>query len=144
MKLLTKYSAGFPKIMHLVGDCAYWTDRDGVIDGDDALQAVFTAADEVGKKYVDQQVFKALRSSDYHSILTKIAKMGPDTMHFSKSQVVAGLTESEKGKLNNFFQKMKKLNVIRSADVEGEYIFNHRMVLLYIWLDKVLKPRMDG
>ncbi len=137
MSLLCKYSAGFPKIMHLVGDAAFWIDRDGRVDRDDALQAVLTAADEVGKKYVDQQVYKALRSQDYHSILAKIARMGPDAMTFTKAEVAKGLTESEKKKFNNFLQKMKTLKVLRSGDTQGEYVFNMRMVRLYIWLQSL-------
>jgi hypothetical protein len=134
MALMTKYSAGFPKIMHLVGDAAYWLDQDGVISEKDALLALVTAADEVGKKYVDQQVYKALRSTDYRSILAKIAQMGPDSMSFKRAEVVSGLTDSEKKKFDNFLQKMKALKVIRSGDVQGEYVFNMRMVRLYIWL----------
>lgn len=134
MKIMTTYSAGFPKIMHLVGDAAYWLDKDGEISRDDALKAIVLAADEVGKKYVDQQVYKALRSKDYHSILAKIAKMGPDVMTFTRADVVKGLTETERKKFNNFLQKMKSLKVLRSGEVTGEYVFNLKMVRLYIWL----------
>ena len=111
-------------------DAAFWIDRDGIIKQADALTAVFLAAEEVGKKYVDQQVYRALRSPDYKSILAKIGKMDPDTMSFKKADVASGLTESEKKKFNNFLQKMKSLNVLRSGDVPGEYIFNVRMVRL--------------
>jgi len=62
---------------------------------------------------------------------------GPDSMSFRKSAVVKGLTDSQKGKSNNFIQKMKKLNVIRSGDVKGEYVFNLRMARLYIWLQSL-------
>lgn len=140
MQILIRYSAGFPKIMHLVGDAAYWIDQDGIIDEGDAIHAVLLAAEDVGQKYVDQQVYKALRSADYQSILVKIAKMGPDEMSFTKAQVDSDLTQSEKGKFNNFLQKMKKLNVIRSGEVKGEYIFNVRMVRLYIWMDSIRPP----
>lgn len=103
METLIRYSAGFPKIMHIVGDTAYWIDRDNIINKNDASQAVelltfrnpmdmnspriplifegkerggryplspetSVAAEDVGKKYVDQQVYGALRSADYHSI----------------------------------------------------------------------------
>ena len=139
--LMTEYSAGFPKIMHLVGDAAFWIDQDSVITRQDAFQALVGAADEVGKKYVDQQVYKALRSKDYHSILSKIAKMGPDSMSFRKTDVAADLTDAEKKKFNNFLQKMKVLKVLRSGDVQGEYIFNVRMVRLYIWLQSLQKEQ---
>lgn len=136
LEKLVHYSAGFPKIMHLLGDSVYWLDQDGVIDMSDAMTGVVMAADEVGKKYVDQQVYKALRSADYHSILKKIAKMGPDQMSFTKAEVSSGfgLNEAEKRKFHNFLQKMKTLNVLRSGDLRGEYVFNMRMVRLYIWL----------
>jgi len=44
---------------------------------------------------------------------------------------------SEKKKFNNFLQEMKSLNVLRSGAVPGEYIFNVRMVRLYIWLQSL-------
>lgn len=134
LELLVYYSAGFPKIMHLVGDAAYWGDDDGVIDEKDALNAVFVAADDVGKKYVDQQVYKALRSKDYQSIFKKIAQLSPTEMAFRKRDVEKGLTDSEKRKFHNFLQKMKKLSVLRAGESRGEYEFNIRMVRLYIWL----------
>lgn len=134
VKMMVTYSAGFPKIMHLVGDAAFWSDQDGVITKDDAFAAVLMAADEVGKKYVDQQVYKALRSADYRSILDKIAKRGPDSMSFNVADVSSGLTDTEKKKFYNFLRKMKTLKVLRSGKIQGEYIFTMRMVRLYIWL----------
>lgn len=135
--LLVHYSAGFPKIMHLVGDAAYWIDRDGIVDEEEAVQAIFEAAEEVGRKYVDQQVYRALHSKDYLSILAKVAQQGPDSMSFRKGDVLAGLTETEKKKFNNFLQKMKALKVLKSGDIQGEYVFNIRMVRLYIWLQSL-------
>lgn len=139
MGTLTHFSAGYPKIMHLVGDEAYWIDQDGVIDDIDASPAILQAAEEVGKKYVDQQVYKALRSPDYQSTFDKIARMGPNEMSFKKSDVAKGLTDTEKRKFNNFLQRMKKLKVLRAGDVQGEYVFNLRMVRLYIWLKAVVE-----
>jgi hypothetical protein len=134
MSILCKYSAGFPKIMHLIGDAAFWIDRDGKVDREDARLAVFAAAEDVGKKYVDQQVYKALRSADYRSILQKIVRMGPDVMTFKKADIVSELNDSEKKKFSNFLLKMKTLKVLQSGDVQGEYLFTVRMVRLYIWL----------
>lgn len=141
MKTLTHYSAGLPKIMHLIGDVAYWIDEDHVISDKDASSAVYEAANEVGRKYVDQQVYKAIRSADYHSILNKIAKLGPDKMTFTKKEIVDGLTAGEKKKLDNFLQKMKKLQVIHGGDVAGEYVFNVRMVRFYIWLESMVRRK---
>jgi len=137
MEVLVRYSAGFPKIMHLIGDSVYWTDQDGVVDENDALSGTLMAAQEVGQKYVEQQVYRALRSKGYQSILKKIVQASPNEMRFTKGSVAAGLTENEKKNFHNFLQRMKRLNVIRAGDVRGEYVFNHRMVRLYIWLKTI-------
>jgi hypothetical protein len=139
LNYMTYYAAGFPKIMQLIGNAAYWLDRDGRVDAVDAVAAVLTAAEEVGKRYVDQQVYAALHSTDYHSILAKIAKMGVGVGKFMKVDVEKGLTEGEKLKLNNFLQRMKRLKVLRSGDVQGEYVFNMRMVSFYIWMRSIRK-----
>lgn len=133
---LVYYSAGFPKIMHLVGDAAFWIDKDGIIDIHDAMAAVTTAADEVGRKFVDHKVYAAIKTDEYRSILQKIANNNRVLvgMHFLKSEVESALTEAEKGKLNNFLQKMKRLKVLKSGELKGEYIFNSRMEWLYIYL----------
>ncbi len=140
MWFLTHYSAGFPKIMHLLGDTAYWVDKDNVIDNVDASIAVITSADDVGKKYVDQQVYGALQSADYRSILDKIGVISADNMKFTKNEVASGLTETERKKFNNFLRKMVKLKVFHSG-TRGEYIFNNRMVRLYIWLKNFSPPK---
>jgi hypothetical protein len=135
---MTYFAAGFPKIMHLIGNAAYWLDRDGRVDlYVDAVDAVASAAEEVGKRYVNQQVYAALHSADYHSILAKIAKMGAAADSFMKRDVEKGLNEAEKRKFNNFLQRMQRLKVLRRGDVQGEYVFNMRMVRFYIWMRSI-------
>ena len=131
---LKDFSAGFPRIMHLVGDACYWLDTDGRISKDDALNGVIQAAEELGRKFVDAKVYDALQSKDYHNILRKIGQLNPVTTVFTREQVLGGLSESERGKFDNFLTKMKSLNVIRGGAVRGEYEFTMRMVRLYIWL----------
>ncbi len=140
VSFMAYWAAGFPKIMQLVGDEAYWAASGNVVDQNVATLAVTKAAGEVGARYVDQQVYRALRSADYRSILKKIAAhdgISPDMMSFQKAEVAGALTESEPKKFNNFLQKMKRLNVLRSGDVQGEYRFNQRMVALYIRLQTI-------
>ncbi len=102
LSILTHYSAGFPKIMQLVGDMAYWIDDDQTIDRTDASQAVIDAAEDFGKKYVDAQIYKALRSEDYRNILKKIGEQGPEQMSFRKSEIEGLLTEQEKKETSQF------------------------------------------
>lgn len=138
MDLMIEYSAGFPKVMHLIGDAAFWLDQTGTITRDVAQQAVTIAADEVGKKYVDQQVYREIRSRDYHSILKKVVR-GSTGDRFDKGAISALLTEAERRKFGNFLQRMKRLNVLRQGEARGEYVFSMPMVRLYILLDSLRK-----
>ncbi len=137
MQVLTHDSAGFPKVMHLIGDWAYWHDQDLVIDEQDTTVAVGNAAEDFGRTYVDQQVLAALKSPDYRSILSKITS----DSRFLKQDVKQGLDESERKRFNNFLQKMKSLNVLRSGTVKGEYIFNVGLVRLYLFLQRAKLAR---
>jgi hypothetical protein len=138
MSLLLHYSAGFPKFMHIIGDNVFWIDQDNTVDVVDAFDGIFNSAEDIGRKFVDQQVYKALHSKDYHSILAKLGKEKFD-LSFIKSSIEQGLSETEKKKFNNFLQRMKKLNVLRSGDERGEYIFNSRLVRYYILVNSLEK-----
>lgn len=131
LQMMRHYSAGYPKVRHIIGDAAYWIDKDGIIDSDDASAAIVAAAEDVGRKFVDQQVLRAMRSKDYRSILAKLSKLEFD-LTFQKSDVEKGLSATKKGKLNNFLQKMKKLKVLRAGEEMGESVFNSRLVRLCV------------
>ncbi len=61
--------------MHLIGNAAFWRDKDGTIDAEDVDQAMIDAADEVLRHHINPQVHRALQSSrDYRSILNKIVR----------------------------------------------------------------------
>jgi len=141
MKLLCHYSAGFPKLMHIIGDATFWLDNDGVIGRDDAIKGILMAAEEIGKKFVDQQVYRALRSKDYHSILMKLGQEKFD-LSFKKADIKKKLSPSEKKKFNNFLQRMKKLKVLKSGEEQGEYVFTNRLIRLYILLSSLEKHKV--
>lgn len=128
---LCSYSAGFPKLMHIIGDNIFWVNQDSLVDAGDAISGILSAAEEIGKKFVDQQVLSALRSNDYRSILAKLAKENFD-LSFKKGAIEKGLTESEKKKFHNFLQRMKKLGLLKAGDEKGEYIFTSRLARLYV------------
>ncbi|MBI5235848.1 MAG: ATP-binding protein [Deltaproteobacteria bacterium] len=139
MWYLCLYSAGFPKVMHIIGDAAFWLDKDNKIDENDSLGAVVEAANEIGRKFVDQQIYKALRSPLYHAILTKLGKEFAG-LSFKKESIEKGLSAEEKKNFNNFLQRMKELNVLKSGEERGEYIFNSLLVKLYIRMNPIKKP----
>jgi hypothetical protein len=117
--------------MHIIGDNIFWVNQDSLVDQDDAISGILSAAEEIGKKFVDQQVLSALRSNDYRSILAKLAKENFD-LSFKKGDIEKGLTESEKKKFHNFLQRMKKLGLLKAGDEKGEYIFTSRLARLYV------------
>jgi hypothetical protein len=136
MQMFCRYSGGLPKLMHLVGDAAFWIAPGNVVDKDVTIKAVLAAAEDVGRKFVDQQVYRALRSKDYHSILTKLARHDFDLV-FKKSRVEEGLNSEERRKFNNFLQRMKKLKVLAPGEERGEYAFRDRLTRLYLALEAV-------
>ncbi len=135
MRIMTLASAGFPKIMHTVGENVFWLVKCERVDEPTAMNGVLDASREVGRKFVDAQIYDAIQSKDYQSILKKLADdLGPLREEFTRKELAAKLNDSEKRKLDNFLQKLKKLNVIKQMDTPGRYRFRIKMVQTYIWL----------
>jgi len=138
--LMVKYSSGLPLLMHEIGDATYWIDQDGLIDREDAIQGVLTAAEKVGQKYLDPKVYRAIRSPRYRSILRKLGKMRI-SRSFRKKEVEAKLSEEEKKVFHNFLKRIKELGVIES-DFEagrGAYRFVNEIYPIYIWMESERK-----
>jgi len=136
LKLICDYSSGLPKIMHIIGDNIYWIDQDKFVDFNDAREGILLAAEEIGRRFVDVQVLKAIHSEDYKSILSKIVQKQKKS--FSKKEIEENLSSREKEKLHNFLQRMKKLNAIRSLE-RGYYEFINPMIPLYLYLTNIKK-----
>lgn len=134
LERLVQYGSGQPRILHMLGDHAFWLDTDQIIDSDDVDAALSAAARDFWRKYVGPQVVDELNSADYRSILKKIAAEDPLAPAFSRAKIAEGLNGSERGKLDNFLQRMKQLNVIRQGDEKGEWVFNTPMVRTAMFL----------
>ena len=136
LELLCRYSGGLPMLLHEVGDAVFWADTDNHITTQDATAGIIQAADIVGRKHLDRQVYRAIHSDRYRSILQKIVK--PDLkMRFVRKDIAKRLTEDEKGALDNFLTRMKGLGVVRSGEHPGEYIFVNDLFRLYMALESV-------
>jgi len=57
MKFMVHYSTGLPFLMQEIGDATFWIDEDGIIKDEDARRGIITAAEEIGKKYLDVKVY---------------------------------------------------------------------------------------
>src|SRR4030095_6230564 len=134
MDLLCRYSGGLPKLMHLLGDAAFWIAPGEVVDTTVAERATWAAAEDVGRKFVDHQVYKALKSSDYRRILKKLSRADFD-LTFRKNEIVQGLSQEEQKKIDNFLQRMKNLNVLMAGEERGTYSFRDRLTRLYLLME---------
>lgn len=136
MDILNKYTGGLPVLAHEIGDAAFNVDTDNIISRPDALSAVMIAADVVGRKHLQPQVFRSIRSSRYHVILRKIAHE-PLKETFSRSEVLERLTKDELKVFDNFLRKLVELGVIAGDRERGRgwYRFSSRLHYLYFWLE---------
>lgn len=138
LEILVHYSGGLPKLMHELGDAVFWEDKDSLLDRNDALMGMLEAANIVGNKYFDP-ISKALKSNDYHSILKKIGRLEFDLV-FQKADLAKGLTETERRKLDDFLQQMKKLHALSPGDVKGEWAFPNRLMQVYLLMESQRNP----
>ena len=134
---MVKYSSGLPTIMHEIGDAVFWADMDGTVKEDDVWKGIVIAAGNIGKKYLDPLVYRAIRSEKYKSILRKLSQ-SPETQ-FKKTEIAEKLTPEEKKVFDNFLRKMRKLGVIivdQEAD-RGTYKFINDIYPVYIFMESL-------
>ncbi len=133
---LWKYSGGYPVLAHEIGDAVFKVDADNVVNDHDAIQGVLKAADVIGQKYIEPQVYDAIRSQKYRSILRKLAN-NPFESQFKRKDAVANLKSEEANVFDNFLRRMKSLGVLmedKDAD-RGGYKFTSDLQYLFIWLE---------
>lgn len=138
LKYMVDSSSGLPIMMHEIGEAAFWADTDGVIGKDDAVTGILNAAENVGQKYLTPQVYRAIRSERYRTILRKFGKRKiAFSRNFKKRELQAKLNEREKSVFTNFLRRMRELGVIE-PDIErgrGAYQFVNDIYPIYIWLE---------
>jgi hypothetical protein len=133
---LTRFAGGLPVLAHEIGDAAFNQDKDGRIDESEALKAITVAADIVGRKHLEPQVFQAIRSKRYRTILRKLARE-PFEDRFKRSEVRERLSGDELQVFDNFLRRMSQLGVV-SKDSEkgaGAYYFTNLLHYLYFWME---------
>jgi hypothetical protein len=136
LSILTDFAGGLPVLAHEIGDATFKLDADGRIDEQDALQGVGLAADIVGRKHLEPQVFQAIRSARYRAILRKIARE-PFEFAFTLRDVRPRLSQEEQKVFHNFLSRLRKLGVLQTDPDRGAgaYRFVNRLHYLYFWLE---------
>jgi len=134
MSLMVELSGGFPMLMHEVGDAVFWLDNDDLINEKDAVKGTIEAAEVVGRKYLDPQVYQALRSKTYRSILRRIGGL-PLRQNFQRKEILDAVPEKERKIFDNFLRRIKKLGMICETETRGEYRFVNQLFHLYVGLE---------
>jgi len=130
-------------LMHEVGDAVFWLDTDDNIDEKDAIGGILMVAETVGRKYLDRQVYRRLRSETYRSILRRIGRL-PLGTSFQRKEILEKIPEKERKTFDNFLQRIKRLGVIKETEIRGEYRFMNQLYHLYVELEALRAEKGKG
>ncbi len=135
MSTLVQFTGGLPVLAHEIGDAIWRVAEESEIKTDEIWHGIFNAAEVVGRKLLEPQIFNAIRSDRYRSILRKMADK-PLEMNFQRAQLGKRLSAEEKKVMDNFLQRMKKLRALQvDPDIRGGYRFPNHLHALYFWLE---------
>ena len=131
---LVRFTGGLPVLAHEIGDAVWRAAQSSEINEDEIYEGVFNAAEIIGLKLLEPQIFSAIRSERYRSILRKMA--GEPQIHFRRSELVARLTKEEVKVMDNFLQRMKNLGAIDTdSEVRGGYRFPNLLHAFYFTIE---------
>jgi hypothetical protein len=134
LDLMVQFTGGLPVLAHEIGDAVWRAAANTTITGGDAWVGIINAAEVVGRKLLEPQVFQALRSERYRSILRKMADR-PMELRFRRKDLIAKLTADERKVMDNFLRRMKALGAIVSDEQPGSYRFLNQLHSLYFWME---------
>ena len=131
---LVQFTGGVPILAHEIGDAVWRTARGLQIDSKEVREGISAAAELIGWKLVQPQVFRAIRSERYHSILRIMS--GAPRMHFRRSELMKRLAGDERKVIDNFLQRMKRLGALETdPETKGGYRFPNLLHTLYFRME---------
>ena len=134
LRQLVQLTGGVPILAHEIGDAVWRTARGLQIDSKEVREGISTAAELIGWKLVQPQVFRAIRSERYHSILRIMS--GAPRMHFRRSELMKRLAGDERKVIDNFLQRMKRLGALETdPETKGGYRFPNLLHTLYFRME---------
>ena len=142
LEYMKLYSSGLPIMMQEIGEGTFNSNDDEIIDESDSIRGVIIAAESIGKKYLDPQVYNTIQSSRYISIIRKVGaiigtKQDNLVQYISKKEIVDKLNQEEKNVFDNFIRKMRDLDIIKldSDKGKGNYKFVNKIYPFYIFME---------
>lgn len=143
-RFLVRYTGGLPVLAHEIGAAVWHAARTQTIAQEELSLGVVRAAEIIGRRLLEPQIFQAIQSDRYRSILRKMADE-PSRMSFQRSDIVSRLTEDERKVMDNFLRRMRSLGALQvDPEVRGGYRFPNRLHALYFWMSQELQRRQRG
>ena len=140
LNILSAFTGGLPVLAHEIGDAVWRTASSPDISDEDARKGIIDATENIGRKYLVSQVYRAIRSERYRSILTKIAD--PPSIKFQRSTIMEILSARDKSVFDAFLLRMKKLGVLQpDPGCRGGYKFPNRLYLAYFYMEATRAAR---
>ena len=134
LRELVRFSGGLPVLAHELGDAVWRMARRPDIGSREVGAGISAAAEMIGRKLLEPQVFSAIRSERYRSILRKT--LDEPRERFRRSELVGRLTGDERKVMDNFLQRMKRLGALETdPEVQGGYRFLNLLHALYFWME---------
>ena len=134
LKGLIQFTGGLPVLAHEIGDAVWRTARGPTIEKNEVWEGISTAAEVIGRKLLTPQIFSAIRSERYHSILRKMAD--EPRPHFRRAELQKLLTDEEQRGLDSFLRRMTNLGALeKDPEVRGGYRFPNLLHALYFWME---------
>jgi len=136
LETMVVFSGGHPALAHEIGDAVFRVDSDGLIDRQDALEGISQAAEIVGRKYLEPQVYRAVRSPRYRKILRLLAS-DPKNYSFRRADIMQRLDANERKVFDNFLRRMQDLGVIvpNEEGGRGSYRFRNALHFFYFGME---------
>lgn len=134
LNTLVQFTGGLPVLAHEIGDAVWRTAKTLEINAREISRGIVNAAEVIGHKLLEPQIFSAIRSERYRSIFQKMTDK--PQMRFRRSELAARLTTEEGKVMDNFLRRMRNLGAIETdADVRGGYKFPNHLHALYFCLE---------
>ena len=138
LNFVVQHTGGLPVLAHEIGDAVWRAAKAPTIAHQDIVAGIVRAASIVGRKLLEPQIFQAIQSDRYRSILRKMADE-PARMTFQRGELAARLAPDERQVLDNFLRRMRKLGAVQlDPEVRGGYRFPNRLHALYFWMESRL------
>ena len=130
---LVTFAGGLPVLAHELGDAVWRVSKGPRISKSEVNEGIFLAAEIIGKKLLEPQIYNAIQSERYRSILGKMRKMMVEpTVFFRRRDILRYLDDDEIKVCDDFLRRLTKLGAIkRDPAVRGQYMFPNLLHTLY-------------